>query len=139
MTSGGAPPPAGPDGLRPALTAFLALYADGRFFDAHEELERAWRRSGDPDMVFAHGLIQLAVSQEHHRRGNPVGARRQLDKAWDKLRRFPGGHLGVDIAAVRAAQPGLAAAYRAWEAGGPAPPLEPPAILPAAAGERGRG
>jgi uncharacterized protein len=123
-----------PAPLRPELATFVALYGAGRFFDAHETLEGAWRRSDEPEMVFYQGLIQWAVAHEHLRRGNPVGARRQLDKAWDKLRRAPDGYLGLDLSAVRRVGPGLAAALRAWEEGGPAPPLDPAPIAPLARG-----
>ncbi|MEW6582828.1 MAG: DUF309 domain-containing protein, partial [Actinomycetota bacterium] len=54
-----------PAPLRPELAEFLRLYAAGRFFDAHEALEQAWRRSPDPEMVLLHGLIQWAVAHEH--------------------------------------------------------------------------
>jgi predicted metal-dependent hydrolase len=120
--------------LAPELAEFLALYAAGRYFDAHEALELSWRRSRDPRMLFYQGLIQWAVAFEHRRRGNPRGARRQLAKAWAKLAPAPPGYLGLDLSACRAAQPALAAALARWEDGGPAPSAPAPAIaaLPAA-------
>ena len=36
----------------PQLGEFVALYAAGRFFDAHEVLEEVWRRSDEPPMPF---------------------------------------------------------------------------------------
>ena len=110
------------------LDAFLSLYADGRYWDAHEALEGIWHRSTAPDMVVLHGLIQWAVAMEHVRRGNPRGARRLLAKSWAKLEPAPPDALGLDLAPLRSAQPRVAAALASWEAGGPAPSALAPEI-----------
>jgi predicted metal-dependent hydrolase len=112
----------------PQLREFAALYASGRFFDAHEVLEEAWRRSDDLSMRFLQGLIQWAVAFEHHRRGNAHGARVLLDRAWSRLHDAPDGYMGVDLSAWRAAHPGLADAFARWEAGGPRPAVAPPPL-----------
>ncbi|HWH15865.1 MAG TPA: DUF309 domain-containing protein [Miltoncostaeaceae bacterium] len=130
--------PAGPrDALGPALRGYLALYAGGRYFDAHEALETVWRRRPeDPRMVLLHGLIQWVVALEHHRRGNAHGARVLLARAWSRLRDPAPGEaaLGLDLAPLRAAHPGIAAAFDRWDRGGPRPALAPP---PLAAGGGG--
>ncbi|WP_217912888.1 DUF309 domain-containing protein [Miltoncostaea marina] len=118
--------------VRAALTRFAARYADGRFFDAHEELETVWRRSPELPMRFLQGLIQWAVAFEHHRRGNAHGARALLDRALANLAIVPPGYLGVDIGAWRAAAPGLRAAFLAWERGGPRPDAPAPRFVPPA-------
>jgi predicted metal-dependent hydrolase len=122
----GAGPPVGEG--PPQLDEFLALYADGRFFDAHEALEAAWRRSQEPRMRFLQGLIQWAVAFEHHRRGNAHGARVLLERAWSRLHDVPDGAMGIDLSACRARQPELAAAFARWEAGGPRPDVVAPPI-----------
>ncbi|MDX6647189.1 MAG: uncharacterized protein QOK40_2916 [Miltoncostaeaceae bacterium] len=116
--------------LPPELVEFVALYGAGRYFDAHEALELAWRRSAEPRMLFYQGLIQWAVAFEHRRRGNPRGARLQLAKAWAKLGPAPAGYLGLDLSACREARPALMAALARWEAGGPAPSTPAPRIHP---------
>lgn len=113
-----------------ALDAFIAHYAAGRWFDAHEVLEQAWRRSDRPPMPFLQGLIQWAVALEHHRRGNAHGARALADRALRNLAGAPPGYLGVDLAACRAAAPGIRAAFARWEAGGPRPEVVAPPIPP---------
>lgn len=68
--------------------AFWELWERGEFFEAHEVLEDAWRREQDPERkLFFQGLIHCAVALVHHERENPIGARRQLAKAQDKLAR----------------------------------------------------
>ncbi len=122
------------DAPPPQLAEFVALYRAGRFFDAHEVLEEAWRRSDEPPMSFLHGLIQWAVAFEHHRRGNAHGARVLLDRAWSRLDGAPDGYMGLDLSAWRTARPALADAFAAWEAGGPRPPVAAPPIGSAGVG-----
>jgi predicted metal-dependent hydrolase len=110
------------------LGEFLRLYAAGRFFDAHEVLEAAWRRSEEPRMRFLQGLIQWAVAFEHHRRGNAHGARVLLERAWSRLGDAPDDAMGLDLRAVRSAHPALARAFAEWEGGAPRPAVTPPPI-----------
>ena len=81
-------------------------------------------------MRFLQGLIQWAVAFEHHRRGNAHGARVLLDRALANLAPAPPGYMGADIAAWRAAAPGLRAAFLAWERGGPRPEVAAPPFVP---------
>jgi predicted metal-dependent hydrolase len=127
---------ASPGDPPPQVAAFLRLYADGRFFDAHEVLEEIWRRGPDPRNQGLQGLIQWAVAFEHHRRGNAHGARVLLARAWSRLEDLPDGFMGLDLSACRAAHPALAAAFARWEDGGPRPEVEPPPIRPWAGGAR---
>ncbi len=119
-----------PGSRHAALDAFIADYAAGRWFEAHEVLEQAWRRSDEPPMPFLQGLIQWAVALEHHRRGNAHGARALADRALRNLAGAPTGYLGVDLSACRRAAPGIRSAFAAWEAGGPRPEIAPPPIPP---------
>lgn len=91
MTAGAARPPA-------ALRRFLELYAAGRFWDSHEALETAWRRTGSD---FYQGLILYASAWVHWERGNAHGVRAQLRKALERLAGYPPWYLGVDVSAVR--------------------------------------
>lgn len=114
---------------RRALAEFAALYSAGRYFDAHEALEAVWRRSDELPMRFLQGLIQWSVALEHHRRGNPHGARVLLARALANLRDAPPGYMGVYISAWRAAAGGLGDAFAAWDAGGPRPAIVAPTIV----------
>lgn len=54
----------------------------GEWFEAHEVWEGLWRATPrGPEREQLQALIQLAVSLEHHRRGNPRGAEGQYTKA----------------------------------------------------------
>ncbi|MBT9283122.1 MAG: DUF309 domain-containing protein [Hydrogenibacillus schlegelii] len=68
-----------------ALATYVALMAEGRYFDAHEALEDVWRARGrDP---FLQALIQIAAAYHHAARGNRRGAGRLLATARAHLRR----------------------------------------------------
>ena len=74
----------------------------GRWFEAHEELELAWRASAAEERDFYQGLVHVAVAWYQHGRGNRVGTERQLAKALRRLAAFEPAHRGVDVAALRA-------------------------------------
>ena len=82
------------------LRAGLSLIGAGRFFEAHEELELAWRAAPPEERDFCQGLVHVAVAWYQAGRGNAVGAGRQLDKAARRLGAFAPEHRGVDVAGV---------------------------------------
>ncbi len=66
----------------------LALFNDGRFFEAHEALEDAWRATPSQSDRRRHlqGLVQLAVAFHHASRQNYAGARSVLSRGLRNLR-----------------------------------------------------
>jgi predicted metal-dependent hydrolase len=72
-----------------------------RFFEAHEELELAWRAAAAEERDFYQGLVHVAVAWYQAGRGNTVGARRQLEKGLRRLERYEPAHRGVDVTGVR--------------------------------------
>src|SRR5438034_11756365 len=85
----------------------------GRYFEAHEELEDAWRAAPAEERDFFQGLVHVAVAWYQAGRGRPVATGRQLEKAARRLAPFAPAHRGVDIdgvlAQVAAAQVRVAA------------------------------
>ncbi len=66
-----------------------ALAAGGCYFDAHEQLETAWKAADGETKVLLQGLIQLAAGL-HRLKLNPqksAGAFYLLDRGLEKLRR----------------------------------------------------
>ena len=80
----------------------LELIRAERFFDAHEELEIAWRAAAPEERDFLQGLVHVAVAWYQAGRGNPVGCERQLAKARRRLAPYAPEHRGVDVAALLA-------------------------------------
>ena len=74
----------------------------GRYFEAHEELEAAWRAARAEERDFFQGLVHVAVAWYQAGRGRPVATARQLEKAARRLGPFAPEYRGVDVAGVLA-------------------------------------
>jgi uncharacterized protein len=74
----------------------------GSYFEAHEELEVAWRAADAPERDFFQGLVHVTVAWYQAGRGNRPGCERQLEKAARRLAAYAPAHRGVDVAAVLA-------------------------------------
>jgi predicted metal-dependent hydrolase len=92
----------------------VELIRRGEYFEAHEELEEAWRAAEAAEKDFFQGLVHVAVAWHHAGRGNRPGCERQLVKAARRLEPFAPEHRGVDVAAVLAS---VAAAQLVVESG----------------------
>ena len=79
----------------------LELIRAGRYFEAHEELEIAWRAAASEERDFYPGRVHVAVAWYQAGRGNAVGARRQLEKGLHRLEAYEPEHRGIDVAGVR--------------------------------------
>ncbi len=110
----------------------LHLFSEGHWFEAHEVLELLWKEQpAGPDRRFLQGLIQLAVSLEHWRRGSPQSARGQWEKAKEKLVPLPSPYGGLDLEGLlqdfRVYYEGVGLEARlATETGAPGGPASPP-------------
>jgi predicted metal-dependent hydrolase len=81
----------------------LELARGGRYFDAHEAFETAWRACADPERDFFQGLVHVVVSAYQRGRGRPVATERQRLKALRRLEAYEPEHRGIDVTALRAA------------------------------------
>ena len=84
------------------LEAGLSLMVTRRYFEAHEELELAWRAAAAGERDFFQGLVHVTVAWYQAGRGNRPGCERQLAKAARRLAAYAPAHRGVDVAAVLA-------------------------------------
>src|SRR5215475_3410495 len=73
-----------------------------RYFEAHEELEEAWRAAPPEERDFFQGLVHVAVAWYQAGRDRPIATGRQLEKAARRLGPFAPTHRGVDIEGVLA-------------------------------------
>ncbi len=81
----------------------LALARAGRFFDAHEAFETAWRACAPAERDFFQGLVHVVVSAYQVGRDRPVAAERQRIKALNRLAAYVPEHRGLDVALLVAA------------------------------------
>ena len=85
-----------PDDAPFAYREFWRLWRAEQFFECHEVLEELWREERGVRRVFFNGLIHGAVAIYQHRRGNPLGAGRQMMRARWKLELVPRKYLQLD-------------------------------------------
>ena len=89
----------------------ITLFNSGRYWDAHEAWERAWRPlpKGSPERDFYQGLILLAAAFLHRERATRTPERstrpalRCYRTAMERLSGLPDRFLGLDVAGLRAA------------------------------------
>jgi predicted metal-dependent hydrolase len=77
--------------------AGLALARAGRYFEAHEELELAWRAAEPEERDFFQGLVHVVVAWYQAGRGRRIGCERQLEKARRRLTPYAPSHRGIDV------------------------------------------
>ena len=88
--------------MEAAFKRGLEAISAGRYFEAHEELEEAWRAARAEERDFFQGLVHVAVAWYQAGRGRPVATGRQLEKAARRLATFAPAHRGVDVESVLA-------------------------------------
>jgi uncharacterized protein len=79
----------------------LALFNQGEYFEAHEELELAWRAERAPVRELYRGILQVAVAYLHIQRGNYRGAVKMFLRSRNWLGPFPDQCCGVNLAGLR--------------------------------------
>lgn len=89
----------------------LRLFNDGRYFEAHEALELAWRAETRPIRDLYRGILQAAVVYLHMRRGNFNGAVKVGERCLRILNRLPAFCCGIRVDMLRA---DLLRALEAW-------------------------
>ena len=89
----------------------LQLARAGDWFAAHEAFELAWRAARHEERDFFQGLVHAVVFAYQERRGKPVGADRQREKAIRRLTPYAPVYRGLDVelllAALVGAEPDL--------------------------------
>lgn len=78
------------------LEYLIYFHTNRDFFECHEVLEEYWKDEVEQKEIIWVGLIQLAVSLYHYRRGNLVGALKLARNAKDILTHEPVLKLGID-------------------------------------------
>jgi uncharacterized protein len=78
----------------------VELIRAGRYFEAHEELETAWRAADPDERDFFQGLVHVAVAWYQAGRGRRIGCERQLAKARLRLAPYAPSHRGIDVAGL---------------------------------------
>jgi len=74
---------------------------EGSYFEAHEELEEAWREEKGRVRELYQGILEAAVTYLHIRRGNYPGAMKVYARSMRWLKDWPEQCRGVDVGQLR--------------------------------------
>ncbi|MCM2334583.1 MAG: DUF309 domain-containing protein, partial [Anaeromyxobacteraceae bacterium] len=85
-----------------ALERGRILYAGGRFFEAHEVWEAAWRQESGLSRRLLQGLIMAAGAYHKMAAQQPRGMALLLERALERLGPVPDGFEGLELDRLRA-------------------------------------
>lgn len=87
--------------LHPLASAGLELFNQGRYFEAHEALEIAWREEQGPVRELYRAILQIGIGYYQILRGNYRGAVKMFRRCKPWLAAFPQICQDVDLADLR--------------------------------------
>ena len=87
--------------LHPSARQGILLFNQGKYFEAHEELEIAWKEERGKVRQLYQGVLQAAVTYLHITRGNYPGALKVYTRSMRRLRQWPEVCRGVDVKRLR--------------------------------------
>ena len=87
--------------LHPKAMEGLHLFNEGKFFEAHEELETAWRDETSPIRDLYRGILQIAVTYLHITRGNYDGAVKVYGRSLKWLKDWSDVCRGIHVKKLR--------------------------------------
>jgi uncharacterized protein len=89
------------DVLHPKAIEGLKLFNEKQFFEAHEELEDAWREEKGEIRYLYQGVLQAAVTYFHITRGNYEGAVKLYERCMKLLKDFPDVCRGIFVGKLK--------------------------------------
>ena len=87
--------------LHPKAIEGLKLFNEQKFFEAHEELEDAWRQEPGEIRDLYQGILQVAVTYLHITRGNYNGAVKVYGRSTKWLKDWPKICRGIQVGKLR--------------------------------------
>jgi predicted metal-dependent hydrolase len=87
--------------LHPHAVEGIHLLNEGKYFEAHEELEIAWKEERGKIRELYQGILEAGVTYLHIKRGNYRGALKVYGRSMKWLRGWPPFCRGVDVAQLR--------------------------------------
>ncbi len=88
-------------GLHPRARRGLELFNEGHYFEAHEELEAAWRDEKGKIRHLYQGILEAGVTYLHITRGNYWGALKVYKRSMRWLKDWPEVCRGIEVDRLR--------------------------------------
>ena len=87
--------------LHPEAIEGLRLFTEGKYFEAHEALEAAWKAERGPVRDLYRGILGAAVTYLHITRGNYAGALKLYERTQRWLKPWPEVCRGIEVGRLR--------------------------------------
>lgn len=87
--------------LHPKAIEGFHLFNEGKYFEAHEELEEAWKQEAGSIRELYRGILQVAVVYLHITRANYDGAIKVYGRSLRWLKDWPAACRGVQVQRLR--------------------------------------
>lgn len=87
--------------LHPKAAEGIHLFNQGKYFEAHEELEAAWKEESGKVRELYQGILEAGVTYLHITRRNYNGALKVYRRSMRWLRQWPKLCRGVNVAQLR--------------------------------------
>ena len=84
-----------------AVKLGLALFNEERYWESHEALEAAWRRSSGSEKEILQGIILLAAALVHLQKSEQNIALSVMKRAYEKLEKYDGEHFGIILSPLK--------------------------------------
>jgi hypothetical protein len=87
--------------LDPRAIKGIHLFNQKKFFEAHEELELAWRDEPGEIRDLYRGILQIGVAYYHIQHKNLTGAQKMFIRAEKWLASYTGHYLGINVGKLK--------------------------------------
>jgi hypothetical protein len=85
----------------PRLAEAIALFNRGDWYGCHDGFEALWHETAGAMRPVLQGILQIAVAELHHERGNLRGATILMGEGLGRLARTEDEALGLDLKSLR--------------------------------------
>jgi len=85
----------------PRLAEAIAFFNAGEWYACHDGFEALWHETAGAMRPVLQGILQIAVAELHHERGNLRGATILMGEGLGRLQAIPDGALGLNLSALR--------------------------------------
>ena len=87
--------------IHPRALQGILLFNQGKYFEAHEELEAAWKEETGRIRRLYQGILEAAVTYLHITRGNYAGAVKVYGRSMKWLKDWPETCRGIEVGQLR--------------------------------------
>jgi uncharacterized protein len=84
-----------------AVKLGLDLFNEERYWESHEALEAAWRRSSGSEKEILQGIILLAAALVHLQKDEEDITLSVMQRAYEKLEKYHNEHFGINLSALK--------------------------------------